>query len=129
VSVWDELTPEQYAVMINATEEAYLNCVIYDYNLRVNGTQDVDAVVAPPISEQEVRSLIPRFTAVVTDLLARGWIEVYTPGGSWEDSEPMTPAQLTEVLGDPDSWITYPDRDNQMVMVVTSDGWDRLVDG
>lgn len=37
VSVWDELTPEQYAVMTNAIEEAYLNCVIYDHNLYANG--------------------------------------------------------------------------------------------
>jgi hypothetical protein len=64
VSVWDELMPEQYTVMITVAEQAYLICVIYGCNLRMNGTQIADAVVAPPISTQEIWSLIPRLAGV-----------------------------------------------------------------
>ena len=76
MSVWDELTPAQYAVMINAIEHAYLNGVIYEYNLRVNGQRIGHPLIAPPISDDDVRSLIPRFAEVVADLLAKGWIEI-----------------------------------------------------
>ena len=78
VNVWDELTPEQYAVMINAIEEAYLNGVVYAYNLRVNGKRQAGALIAPPTSEDEVRSLIPRFAVVVADLIARRMVMLMT---------------------------------------------------
>jgi hypothetical protein len=55
-------------VMINAIVEAYLNGVIYEYNFRVHGQRIADPLVAPPISEDNVRSLILRFTEVVAEL-------------------------------------------------------------
>lgn len=126
VSVWDELTPEQYAVMINAIEEAYLNGVIYEYNLRVNGQRIGDALVAPPISEDSVRSMIPRFTEVVADLLAKGWIEIREPYNAvWDDAAPLTDAEIAATLADPKTWIWDTNGDNRMVMLMTTDRWDQ----
>jgi hypothetical protein len=36
--MWDELTLEQYAVMVNAYEEAYLNNVMDEYGARLHWT-------------------------------------------------------------------------------------------
>jgi hypothetical protein len=126
MSVWDELTPEQYAVMINAVEEAYLNGVIYEYNLRVHGRRTGNALVAPPISEEAVRSLIPRFADVVADLIARDWIEIREPhNGVWHSAAPMSDAEVAAGLADPDTWIWHTDGDNRMVMIVTTGSWDK----
>lgn len=75
--------------------------------------------------------MIPHFAGVVADLLARGWIDIREPrfgDGGWE-AAPMTEAQVAAALGDPDSWISYVDRDNRMVMLMTTDRWDDLVKG
>jgi hypothetical protein len=129
VSIWDELTPEQYAVMLNGIEEAYLNGVIYDYNVRVTGQRIGDALVASPISEDSVMSLIPRFTAVVVDLLAKGWIEIREPhNGVWNDAAPLTEPEIAAILADPKTWIWDTNGDNRMVMLMTTDRWDQLLD-
>lgn len=128
VNVWGELAPEQYAVMVNAIEEAYLNGVIYEYNLRVNGQRQAGALVAPPISEDEVRSLIPRFAAVVADLIAKGWIEIREPhNGCWDDAAPMTQVQVAHTLADPDTWIWDSEGGRRMVMLMATDRWDQLL--
>jgi hypothetical protein len=129
VSIWDELTPEQYAVMILAYEEAYLNGVIYEYNLRVTGQHIGDALVASPISEDGARSLIPRFTEDVADLLAKRWIEIREPhDGAWNDAAPLTDAEVAATLADPKSWIWDINGDNRMVMLMRTDRWHQLLD-
>jgi hypothetical protein len=113
--------------MINAIEEGYLNGVISEYNLRVNGQRRGNALVAPPISEDDVRSLIPRFVDVVADLIAKRWIEIREPhSGRWDDTEPMTQAQIAAALTDPDTWIWDDDGGRRMVMLMTTDRWDAL---
>jgi hypothetical protein len=113
--------------MINAVEEAYLNGVIYEYNMRVNGQRIDNALVAPPISEAEIRSLIPRFTVVVADLIAKGWIEIREPRtDDWDDAEPITDAQITATLADPDTWIWDINGGRRMVMLMTTTRWDEL---
>ncbi|GAB3842848.1 hypothetical protein GCM10027610_054290 [Dactylosporangium cerinum] len=77
--MWDELTPEQCAVMTLATEETYLNGVIYCHNFLVHRVTTDGAAIAPPISEAAVRSLIPHFAQVVADLMERNWIEIREP--------------------------------------------------
>lgn len=128
MSVWDELTPEQYAVMIGAVEEAYLNDVIYEYNLRVNGVKDGNAVVAPPISEVTVRSLIPRFAGMVEGLINLGWVEIReSADGVWDHAAPITAEQIASTLVDPDTWIWDEHGGRRMVMLLTTDRWDALV--
>jgi hypothetical protein len=127
VSVWDELTPEQYAVMINAMEQAYLNGVIYEYNLRVNGQRIEHALIAPRFPDHEVRSLIPRFAEVVADLLANGWIEIREPyNGVWEEATSLTQTEIAAILADPRTWTWDVKGDNRMVMLMTTDHWDQV---
>ena len=127
MNVWDELTPEQRAVMINAVEETYLNGVVYDYNFQVHRVVTDGAVTAPPISEAVVRSLIPHFAQVVADLIERDWIEIREPDdGVWNNAEPMTAEQIAATLADPDTWIWDEDGGRRMVMLMTTDRWDAL---
>lgn len=129
MSVWDELTAEQYAVMINAIEDAYLNGVIYEHKLRVHGQRTAGGLAAPPISEDTVRSLIPRFTEVVADLLARGWIEIREPYNAvWDEAAPLIDAEIAATLADPKTWVWDTNGDNRMVMLMTTDRWDQLFD-
>ena len=127
MSVWDELTPAQYAVMINAIEHAYLNGVIYEYNLRVNGQRIGHALIAPPISDDDVRSLIPRFAEVVADLLAKGWIEIREPyNGVWNEATSLTQTEIAAILADPKTWTWDVNGDNRMVMLMTTNRWGQL---
>jgi hypothetical protein len=113
--------------MINALEEAYLNGVAYDYNFQVHRVVTDGAVTAPPISEAEVRSLIPRFAQVVADLIERDWIEIREPhDGVWNNAAPMTAEQIAATLTDPDTWIWNEDGGRRMVMLMTTDRWDAL---
>jgi hypothetical protein len=115
--------------MLDALEEGWLNRVIYDYNFRVNGRRIGDVLVASPISEADVRSLIPRFIDVVTDLLAKGWLEIREPDNAvWDDAAPLTDAEIAAALADPKTWIWNTHGDNRMIMLMTTDRWDELVD-
>ena len=114
--------------MLNAIEEAYLNGVIYDYNRRVNGQRIGETLVASPISEDTVRSLIPRFTEVVADLLTKGWIEIREPhNGVSDDAASLTEPEIAATLADPKTWIWDTNGDNRMVMLMTTDRWDQLL--
>jgi hypothetical protein len=115
--------------MINAIEEAYLNGVIYEYNLRVHGQRSAGGAAAPPISEDTVRSLVPRFIEVVVDLLARGWIEIREPYNAvWDEAAPLTDVEIAAALADPKTWVWGTNGDNRMVMLMTTDRWDQLFD-
>ncbi len=41
----------------------------------------------------------------------------------------MTRAHVAAALDDRDTWISYADRDNRMVMVMSTDRWEELVRG
>jgi hypothetical protein len=101
--------------------------VIYEYNTRVNGRRSDGGLVAPPISENQVRALIPHFAELVADLIAKGWIEVREAyDTTWDDTESMTEAQITDTLADPDAWIWDADGGRRMVMIMPTDQWDAL---
>jgi hypothetical protein len=114
--------------MINAMEQAYLNCVIYEYNARVNGYRFGNALVASAISADEVRSLVPRFAEVVADLIARNWIEIREPySGVWDDATALTETEIAETLADPRCWISDPEGDHRMVMLMPTYQWRQLL--
>ncbi|WP_027341422.1 hypothetical protein [Hamadaea tsunoensis] len=129
MDLWHELTPQQYAVMVNAVEEACLNQVIYEFHARrfwrANG--GVTSVAPPPMTEEELRSLIPQFAEVVADLIARGWIEIREPWMPWDDSPTMTAQEIAQTLGDPDTWICDEQGGRRMVGLMTTVRWDSLV--
>lgn len=81
------------------------------------------------MSEDAVRSLIPRFAEVVADLLANDWIEIREPhGGVWDNAIPFADAEIAAVLADPDTWIRHPGGAKHMVMIMTTDHWRELLD-
>jgi len=128
MAIWDELTAEQYSVMVIALEATYLNNVIYYYNFHVNRGRPGHEVVAPAISSQTVRSLIPRFAEVTADLIERGWVELREPySGVWEDVPPMIAEQIAEVLVDAKAWIWDEDGDNRMVLIGSTDRFGALL--
>jgi len=124
------LTPEERAVMLIAIEGGYLNGVIYEHNMRVNGKRFGYVLVAPPIPEEAVSAMVPQFSKVAADLFERRLIEIREPhNGIWAEAPPMTRAQVAAALADRDTWISYSDRDNRMVMVMSTDRWEELVRG
>jgi hypothetical protein len=79
VAVWDELTLEQYAVMVNAMEEAYLNNVMDEYGMRLRWAKTGNCRHPSDLTDEARRQLIPHFATVVADLIDRGWLEIREP--------------------------------------------------
>ena len=76
VSIWDEMTPEERAVMTTAIEEGYLNGVIGDF---LGHAEHGGAVWISGSDIGTIRVLVPQFAAIVRDMIARGLIEVCEP--------------------------------------------------
>ncbi|WP_166388788.1 hypothetical protein [Catellatospora methionotrophica] len=119
MSVWDELTVEQCAVMITALEEGYLRSVIFEYDVRTNA--------APTLTDDAACALIPCFEEVVADLVERDWIELREPdaGQTWDTASPLTAAEI-RALHDPDAWVWTNDESARAIWLLTTDRWDAL---
>lgn len=130
VRMWDELTSEQYTVMINAYEEAYLNNVLDDYAARSRREQTNDPTASSDLDDEARRGLVPRFAQVVADMIDRDWIEIREPvTGRWDDAEPMSPEEIRQTLQDETAWLVDTENySHRMVMLMTTDHWDRLAD-
>jgi hypothetical protein len=125
VTLWDDLSREEQRVLVNALEEGWLNCIIGDY---LGHAESNGAVWIFSSDVAAIRSLIPRFTAVVRDMVERDLIDVREPGdGGWDLAESLTGRELDEVMADPKTWIWSPDGDNRMVSLLTTDHADRLL--
>lgn len=128
VGIWDELTPQQYAVMLSAIEEQCLNRVIYEFHARrfwkANG--GYTSQPPPPMSEPEVLSLIPQFAEVVTDLITQGWIDIREPWMPWDDAPTMTAQEVGQTLADPDTWIWDEQGGRRMVGLMSTARRDAL---
>jgi hypothetical protein len=128
VTVWDDVTLEQYAVMIGAVEESYLNIVMDEYGMRLRWAKTGDCRLPSNLTDDAKRQLIPHFVTVVADLIDRGWIEIREPfTDRWDDAAPMSPAQQETALHDPAAWIVTVDGTHRMVMLMSTDEWVRLV--
>ena len=76
------------------------------------------------------RPIYPPTDVSVGPLFERGLIEIREPhNGIWAEAPPMTRAHVAAALDDRDTWISYADRDNRMVMVMSTDRWEELVRG
>ncbi|HET6215052.1 MAG TPA: hypothetical protein VFE14_19465 [Micromonosporaceae bacterium] len=125
MSLWDELSPEEYCVMVNAVEEGHLNGVIGDY---LGRAEHGGAVWIFSRDAEAIQALIPRFVVVVTGMIRRGLIEVREPrDGVWDHARPMTDTEVMEALADPDTWIWVDGDAQRMVMLMTTDHADRLM--
>ncbi|WP_238005859.1 hypothetical protein KZZ52_41620 [Dactylosporangium sp. AC04546] len=127
MNIWDELTLEQFSVMFTAAEQAFLNNVLHEYGMRRKWQTTGDTTSSSDLDEDGMRLLIPRFAEVVSDLVRRGWIRLYESG--WVDIDyatPLTAGQVQDAVNDPDSWLMDEDGGRRMVMMMTTDEWDRL---
>ena len=103
MNIWDGLSREEAVVLTNALEEAWLNQVIGDFlGHREPGdiwrfSDDVDAI----------RPLIPRFAAVVKDMVERELVElVFTAHYlDWPNTPSLTTAEVDTALADLDRWL------------------------
>src|SRR5690349_17242717 len=101
MSAWDELTPEQYAVMLTAHEEAFVIHVMDGWRARVRWAETGTTRTPSDLDDEAKRRLIPRFTEVITDLVARGWLEVIDHE---HPEHPMSNGELEIALADPACW-------------------------
>jgi hypothetical protein len=125
VTLWNDLSPEGYRVMINAIEEGYLNEVIGDF---LGHAEHGGAVWMSSIDPDAIRALIPRFATVVLDMIERDLIEIREPlDGVWDHAPPMTSEEIHEALADPDTWIWTEGEAKRMVMLMTTDHADTLL--
>jgi hypothetical protein len=128
VTIWDELTLEQYAVMVCAYEEAYLNNVMDEYGMRLEWAKTGDCRRSSNLDDDAKRRLIPHFADVVADLIECNWVEIREPPtGRWDDAAPMSPGQVHDALHDSASWVTTLDGSHRMVMLMRTEDWNRLV--
>jgi hypothetical protein len=125
VSFWEELGPEEYWVMINTIEEAYLNGVIPDY---LGHSERCGTVWIPGTDEEAIRRLIPRFRRVVRDLIDRDLVEIREPCNAiFDDAPELDDRQVDEALADPGTWVKAQGSVNRMVMLMPTPRADRLI--
>jgi hypothetical protein len=125
VTFWDELSTEERCVLTAALEEAPLNSVIADF---LGHAESGGAVWTFGVDEGEIRALIPRFAAVVGNMIRRELIEIREPAnGVWDHAVPMTPDEIRHTLADPATWICTDGLAKRMVWLMTTAHADRLI--
>ncbi|EWM15502.1 hypothetical protein [Kutzneria sp. 744] len=125
MSFWEELGPEEYWVMINTIEEAYLNGVISDF---LGHSERGGTVWIPGADEEAIRALIPRFRRVVRDLIDRDLVEIREPCNAIFDEAPeLDDHEVDEVLADPGTWVRAHGSVNRMVMLMPTARADRMI--
>jgi hypothetical protein len=117
---WDVLTPEQYAIMINA-EEAYLVNVMDEWRARVRWAETGTTRIPSDLTDGQKIELKPRFAHAVTDLVSRGWLTVH------EFDTRLADQALHNALADPDSWLQTTTGRHCMIEIVTTDMWRELL--
>jgi hypothetical protein len=125
VIIWEQLSPEERCVLLNAVEEAYLNGVIADF---LGQARRGGAVWLFSNDEAAIRALIPKFARVVAEMIRRGLVEIREPHDAvWDHAPVMTEAQISEALDDPDTWVWVGGEAKRMVMLMTTEHADQLI--
>lgn len=125
MSFWEELGPEEYWVMINTFEEAYLNGVISDF---LGHSERCGAVWIPSTDEEAIKELIPRFRQVVRDLIDRDLVEIREPCNAiWDDAPSLDDWEIDDVLADQGTWLRAHGSVNRMVMLMPTPRAGRLI--
>jgi hypothetical protein len=123
-SARDSLTREEYVVMINTFEEAFLDGVIADYL----GTTSMGGAVHIFSSDVDaIRAEIPHFREVVLGLIDRGLIEIRdAPFFDWDAAPVMTREEILATLADPHTWFWTEEGPNRSIMLMTTHHADTL---
>jgi hypothetical protein len=122
MSVWDELNPEQSAVMIEAVEEAQLIHVMDAWRAPQRWAETGSTLTPSDLDDDAKWQLIPRFVDIVLGLVDRGWIEIREPGHS---PDPLTGSDLRNALADPASWLLNLDGEHRVLELITTDRWNQ----
>jgi hypothetical protein len=116
VNLWDVLSPEERCVLTNAIEEAALNGVIGDF---LGHAESGGALWIGSTNEGAIRALIPRFAAVVGDMIRRDLIEIREPAdGIWDHAPAMTDDEVQQTLADPETWVRTGGVAKRMVFLI-----------
>jgi hypothetical protein len=115
VNIWEELSREETVVLTNALEEAWLNQVIGDYL----GHREEGGIWTSGNDADAIEALIPRFAAVVRDMIGRGLVELV------RTDQPMTGADVEAALADRATWL--PAVGAGPIMLIPTDHAVRLV--
>jgi hypothetical protein len=122
MGVWDEMNPEQTAVMIEAIHEAFLIHVMDAWRARQRWAETGSTLTPSDLDDEAKRQLIPRFTDVVLSLIDRGWLQISEPE---HGPNPLTGSDLHDALADPASWLLNLDGDHRVLELITTDRWDQ----
>ncbi|GAA1414908.1 hypothetical protein [Catellatospora coxensis] len=124
MTIWDELTVEQLAVVHTTIDEAELCHVIGEWDLRANRLPSGAGHHPSTLTHEERCALIPRFASVVADMVERGLVEVREPyyDQGWHDGDPMTPAAIS-ALHDPHAWTRHEDGTHRTIWLTVTDHW------
>ncbi|AVT32589.1 hypothetical protein C6361_27495 [Plantactinospora sp. BC1] len=124
MTIWDDLGPEERVILQNAVEEAWLNNVIGDY---LGHAEHGGLVWMISSDEDAIRPLVPRFAAIVKDMVRRDLIAlIHTARHHDVANAPyMTDNEIDAALIDPDTW--FPPTGAGPVMLITTDHTDRLL--
>lgn len=122
--IWEELTLEQYAVIVVARESGHLDDLPDEYGKRLRWamTGDTRHVLALPEDGRE--RLVGRLAGAVVDLAERGWVEARsTMSARWQDTSAMSEDDLAVALARPGCWNRPPDGRRRGLTLVTTDRW------
>ncbi|MER5336846.1 hypothetical protein [Micromonospora sp. NPDC002717] len=122
MSIWDDLTAEERVILTNAIEEAWLNGVIGDYL----GHAEQDGTVWMFSTDSDaIRPLIPRFAAIVKDMIDKDLIELIPSARyhDWPNIPHMTNAEIDAALANSKTWL--PSEEAGPIMLITTDHADR----
>jgi hypothetical protein len=124
VGFWDDLSAEERVIMNNAVEEAWLSHVIGDF---LGHAEAGGAIWMFSTDNNAIRPLIPRFAAIVKDMIVRDLIELVPTERykDWPTHMPMTEVEIDAALADPDTWVS--DDHTGPIMLMTTDNADRLL--
>jgi hypothetical protein len=124
VGNWPALTDEQYAIIITAEEEAAVNDILDEFRARQRWAETGSKLTPSDLDIDAKRALIPHFSQVLADMVARDWIDLFR-GFATIGSVKLTPDEAIAAINDPRSWIGELD-DTQLVGLTTGDEWDRV---
>ncbi|MEV4756020.1 hypothetical protein AB0J86_13030 [Micromonospora sp. NPDC049559] len=124
MSIWNDLGLEERVILQNALEEAWLNNVIGDY---LGHAEHGGAVWMISSDEDAIRPLVPRFAAIVKDMVQQDLIALIDTARhtDWANAPHMTDSEIDAALANPDTW--FPARGAGPVMLMTTDHTDRLL--
>jgi hypothetical protein len=117
MGTWDDLTSEQYAIMINAEEEAHLVDVMDEWRARTRCAETGSTWTPSDLTDADKRQLLPRFAQAVMELVSHGWLTIR------EDDNGLTGQALHDALADASAWLQTTTGQHRMIELAVTDAW------